>query len=168
MEYLKYLNNVVPLLQTLSWIALILILAIKYRNETNRILETMIKRIEQGSGLKIGPVEIGKLESDIREVKDKVSELNDLVSKQFLIAMGPDMYKNLKMINSGHFGFFEFGEWSGLERELYFLRDIGYIQTKSIREIKKIGKGDNLSDFVTITETGRKFVELRESILGQK
>jgi hypothetical protein len=168
---MEYLNHLVPFLQTLSWIALILILAIGYRNETQHILKAMITRIERGSEIKIGPVEIGKLESlesDVREVKDKVSELNDLVSKQFLTAMGPDMYENLKKIDAGRFGPFEFGEWSGLERELYFLRDIGYIQINSIREIKKIGKGDNLSDFVRITETGRKFVELRESILGRQ
>ncbi len=165
---MEYLKDLVPLLRTLSWIALILIFAIRYRKETHLILKAMIARIERGSGLKIGPVEIQKIESDVREVKDKVSELNDLVSKQFLTAMGPDMYENLKKIDAGHFGPFEFGEWSGLERELYFLRDIGYIQINSIREVKKIGKGDNLSDFVRITETGRKFVELREEILGRQ
>jgi len=165
---MEHLEHLVPLLQTLSWIALILILAIRYRNETHRILETMITRIERGSGLKIGPVEIERVESDIRKVNGKVSELSDLVDKQFLTAMGPDMYEKLKKIDAGRFGPFEFGEWSGLERELYFLRDIGYIQINSIREVKKIGKGDNLSDFVRITETGRKFVELRESILGRQ
>ena len=82
--------------------------------------------------------------------------------------MGPHLYENLKKFATDHFGPFEFGEWSGLERELYFLRLIGYIQVDSIRKIKKIGSGDNLSKFVQITPTGKNFVELREIVLGRQ
>lgn len=152
---MEYLKDLVPLLQTLSWIMLILILAFIYRKEARIILEK--------GGLKIGPggIEIAQLVTDLQ---NDVSELNERVSKQFLTAMGPDMYKNLYKLAHPPFGRFEFGESSGLERELYFLRDIGYIDVKSIRELKKIGKGDNLSDYVIITEAGKKFVDLRESL----
>jgi hypothetical protein len=155
---MEYIKDLVPLLQTLSWIMLILILAVIYRKEARTILEK--------GGLKIGPwgLEIEKLVTDVRQVKNEVSELNERVSKQFLTAMNPNMYNNLYKLAHPPFGRFELYESSGLERELYFLRDIGYIDVKSIREIKKIGKGDDLSEYVKITEAGKKFVDLRESL----
>jgi hypothetical protein len=49
-----------------------------------------------------------------------------------------------------------------LKRELYHLRDIGYITVKAIRKIPE--NGTNLSDYVKITDTGKLFVNLRESM----
>jgi hypothetical protein len=74
------------------------------------------------------------------------------------------MYFNLKKIASGNFGPYEIAHWSGLQRELYYLRDIGYIEVDSVSKLPQ--KGDNLSDCVRITDLGRKFVELREAFLS--
>ena len=78
---MEYLKDLVPLLQTLSWVMLILILAFIYRKEARIILEK--------GGLKIGPggIEIAQLVTDLQ---NDVSELNERVSKQFLTAMGPE------------------------------------------------------------------------------
>jgi hypothetical protein len=70
------------------------------------------------------------------------------------------MYVNLKKLASGNFGQYEISK--GLERELYHLRDIGYIKVTSIKAIPK--SGENLSDHIEVTETGKMFVELRESV----
>jgi hypothetical protein len=75
--------------------------------------------------------------------------------------MGDAMYTNLKKIASGNFGHYKIQKSSGLERELYYLRDIGYIAVNSISNLPK--DGDNLSDYVKITKAGKQFVNLRES-----
>jgi hypothetical protein len=76
--------------------------------------------------------------------------------------MGSDMYSNLKKLSSGKFGPYRIEESSGLERELYHLRDIDYIRVNSIRALPR--SGENLSDHVQITPIGKRFVELREAV----
>lgn len=69
------------------------------------------------------------------------------------------MYTNLKKLASGYFGPYE--GTRALERELYHLRDIAYIEVDSIHAIPKTGL--NLSEHVKITEAGKEFVDLREA-----
>jgi hypothetical protein len=64
---MENIKEFVPLLQTLSWVALILALAFRYRKETCSILETMRNRIEEGGGFAIGPLKFEKLKSDVRK-----------------------------------------------------------------------------------------------------
>ena len=52
-----------------------------------------------------------------------------------------------------------------LETELYHLRNLGYVilknqKARSIREIP--GSGDELSDYIRVTEGGKKYIEIRE------
>ncbi|MBM5816720.1 MAG: hypothetical protein FJ083_09080 [Cyanobacteria bacterium K_Offshore_surface_m2_239] len=58
---------------------------------------------------------------------------------------------------SGRFGRFQ--KTAGLERELYHLRDIGYIDVSSISDIP--AEAANLFDSIGITEAGQRFVSLR-------
>ncbi|PZN85182.1 MAG: hypothetical protein DM484_01715 [Candidatus Methylumidiphilus alinenensis] len=68
------------------------------------------------------------------------------------------MYFNLeKLAATDPFGKYE--KTKGLERELYHLRDIGYVDIESIKAIPE--SGDDLSKYVKITDTGKAFVKLR-------
>ena len=121
----------------------------------------LLERIEQGASFKVGPVEIGALEKKVEDVQKEVSDLSERVAEVFLYAMPSAMYANLKKLNSGKFGDYEMS--LGLERELYHLRNMGYIEVESIKSIPS--PGSNLSDHVKITETGQRFVEIRDSVM---
>jgi hypothetical protein len=51
-----------------------------------------------------------------------------------------------------------------LKRELYHLRDIGYIRVTAIRAVPS--RGNDLSSHIAVTDIGRRFIELRESVKG--
>jgi hypothetical protein len=101
-----------------------------------------------------------------RQVQERFSQVHalldqtlDRISKLFLFTMSGPMYENLQKLARKE----GFGHWrmtSGLRRELYHLRDIGYIHVDSVQAIP--GEGPDLSAWVRISDTGRQFVELRE------
>jgi hypothetical protein len=148
-------KDYLPLIQTILWIVLIAFGILMFR-------KPLLERIEQGASFKIGPVEFGALEKKVEDVQKEVSDLSERVAKVFLFAMPNTMYVNLKKLNSGKFGDYEMS--LGLERELYHLRDMGYIEVESIKGIPSSGR--NLSDHVKITETGQRFVEIRDSVMS--
>ena len=149
------MKDYLPLIQTILWIALILLGILMFR-------KPLLERIERGASVKVGPVEIGALEEKVKDVQKEVSDLSERVAKVFLFAMPGTMYDNLKKLSSGKFGDFEMS--LGLERELYHMRDMGYIQVESIKGIPS--QGSDLSDHVKITETGQRFVEIRNSVMS--
>ena len=100
------------------------------------------------------------LEADLNSVKVRLNDTEEKVRQLFLLSMSGDMYQNLKKIESGSFGRYEMHD--GLQRELYYLRDIGYIDVPAIRSIPQ--QGENLSDYVTVKEPGKQFVSLREEM----
>jgi uncharacterized protein YwgA len=72
--------------------------------------------------------------------------------------MSPWSYLHLrKLARPEGYGPYEMGP--GLSRELQHLVNIGYIEVPSFEENPP--RGENLSEFVTITETGREFLWLR-------
>lgn len=152
------MQDIVPLLQTILWIMTIFGLLFYFRKDVSLIRKTLSKRLESGSSVKIGSLEIGELKAQVESVQKEMVALNEKASNLFLTTMSPDMYANLKKISSGSFGKFEVSK--GLKRELYHLRDIGYIEIESITSIPV--KDDNLSDYVKITSSGNSFIELRE------
>lgn len=54
------MNAWVPLLQTLSWIGLIVFSAHRFSAHLERLFEAIRKRIQSGSSFKAGPIELGK------------------------------------------------------------------------------------------------------------
>jgi hypothetical protein len=60
MDILDTLTPYIPLLQTLSWIALAAIGSFVFRQQIKLFADVVRARIEQGSGLKAGPLEIGQ------------------------------------------------------------------------------------------------------------
>lgn len=158
MEYLaQILPDLIPLLQSLLWVIFAISLIIYFRNDIQILRSELQRRIKSGDPFEVGPLKL--LERKVEKVENDIN-----ITQQFLLSMGYAMYLNLKKIASGNFGPYEIAEWSGLARELYYLRDIGYIRVDSISKLPK--KGDNLSDYVRITNIGRKFVELREAFIS--
>lgn len=147
------MKDYIPLIQTVVWAVLILAIFLFFGSEIKQ-------RMREGGSVKIGPVEFGELKAKVDEVQGNVSELNDKVTQLFLHTMSPGMYGNLKKIASGHFG--EYVKGPGLDRELRFLRDYGFIEVQSISSIPRAGS--DLSRYVSATETGKNFVELRENL----
>ena len=108
-------------------------------------------------------LERGKLESKIGAISKKVATNKskiDKLDKMFLLSMSDAMYKNLKKLNSGNFGAYEMRD--ALERELYHLRDTGYIEAERIRDIPF--QGNNLCEHVKVSKFGKQYLEMRESV----
>lgn len=102
----------------------------------------------------------GRLETKISGISKKNATNKSRTEKLFLLFIPKSMYEILKKIDSGSFGSFKMTE--RLERELYHLRDIGYIELERMRDIPY--EGNNLSEFVMITDSGKQYLDLRESI----
>ncbi|MBN1185204.1 MAG: hypothetical protein JXB49_23165 [Bacteroidales bacterium] len=157
------MKDYIPLIQTILWIFFSVGIIIFLRKEIQLILHIINQRLHSGSEFKIGPIEIGELKTKIDTVEKELTNVSENVSKLFLITMAEPMFYNLEKIGSGKFGKYEFSK--GLERELYHLRDIGYIDIKSIQSIPK--EGENLSQYVKITEAGRTFVQFRKEFIDK-
>ena len=153
--FMNLLTALIPLLQSFLWVALIASLFYYFRRDIQLLRRELQKRIELGEQVKLGPLELQRIEEKVNKVEEDVD-----ITKQFLMSMSKPMYDNLRKIASGNFGPYGMGRGSGLQRELYHLRDIGYIDAHSIRSIPD--NGNNLSDYVKITPIGAKFVNLRE------
>ncbi|MDB5151107.1 MAG: hypothetical protein JWQ57_5127 [Mucilaginibacter sp.] len=152
------LHDLSPLIQNLSWIIFISFLIYIFRIELQTLRESFIDRLKKGSSIKLGIIELGE---KVEEVKNDLENTNQKISRLFITTMGINLYANLKKIKDGNFGPFQKSE--GLKRELYYLRDMGYIEVPSISGIP--GSGLNLSEHLAITPLGKEFVELREEIL---
>jgi hypothetical protein len=60
-EWVATVGDYVPFFQTLLWIILIVWLIQKFRTELGAIVQAVKKRIEDGAGLKAGPIELAEL-----------------------------------------------------------------------------------------------------------
>ena len=92
----------------------------------------------------------------------QIRKANERIDNLFYYTMSGPMYENLRKLAQSHFMTYEMSE--GLKRELYYLRDTGFITItdESQHSIKQIPfKGDNLQQYVTVTDVGRRFVEMR-------
>jgi hypothetical protein len=154
------MKDLIPLLQTLLWICFAFVLILVFRPEIKLIREILAERLKRGGAVEFGPLRLGELKAELNSVREDLERVNDRVAKLFLTTMAPLMYVNLSKLASGNFGPYEMSK--GLERELYHLRDIGYVTIESIKAIPE--SGENLSDYVQVTETGILFVELRGSV----
>lgn len=152
----------VPLFQTALWIVCLLVLGVIFRKPIAVLHKVMINRLEGGSAVKIGALlELGEeVKREVNDIRGQVDDISQKVAALFLATMSPTMYLNLRKLDSGHYGPFEAND--GLRRELQHLRDLGYIEVHGLRQLPS--SGQDLSQFVTITPTGRDFVKLRESL----
>jgi hypothetical protein len=126
------------------------------------VVASNVDRIESLSLTKEGfKVSLEKLEYKIDESQKAIVEL-------ILWSMGPNAYKNLKKFAARPQGYLEYKKphYEGLETELYHLRNLGYVELKKDTPVQSIyeipAEGPRLSDYIEITERGRKYIELRE------
>ena len=150
-------RDFVPLLQTLLWIGFFTGLAVVLRREIKLIRQTLAQRLERGVAFELGPVKIGELKQQIASVQYSLSETDARMRQLILLTISKPMFENLKKIVNKDFKDYEMT--GGLKRELYHLRDIGYVEIDSIAAIPP--RGDNLMTYVRPTETGELFVRLR-------
>jgi hypothetical protein len=151
----------VPLFQTALWVTGLLALGVIFRREISALRKEMLHRLERGGPVKIGAwLELGEVRQEVQDIRGQIDDISQRVAALFLSTMSPTMYLNLRKLESGHFGPFEAND--GLVRELQHLRDLGYVEVHGLRQLPN--SGQDLSQFVTITPTGRDFVKLRESL----
>jgi hypothetical protein len=151
--------TLISLFQSLVRIVFIVWLNYYFREDIKLLRVELQRRIKSGEQIESGPLRLRKVEEKVTNVEHDVK-----ITKQFLLSMSKSMYDNLVKIASGNFGRYKMEMGSGLQRELYHLRDISYIDIFSIRNIPN--EGINLSDYVKIKPIGEKFMELRENSLS--
>lgn len=129
------------------------------------IIGIFLVLISKGDSLKL--ISLGKdgFRAEL-EVLQKMTNENEraIVDLVHLLPMGEDAFKNLEKIATGKFGQYIKEAHMGLETELYHLRNLGYVElnkdkARSIHEIPP--SGEELSEYIKITETGKKYIELR-------
>jgi len=103
--------------------------------------------------------------AELEVLQKKTSENERAITDLILLSMGDDAYLNLRKLATGSFGPYKKEPYVGLETELYHLRNLGYVvlnkdKARSIHEIAE--SGDELSDYIKVTEAGKKYIELRE------
>jgi hypothetical protein len=148
----------VPLLQTILWILVVLAIVWFFRSDLAVLRTAVAKRLESDSSFKIGPVEFGELKQEIARVKSDVDAIGEGVSELFLLTMSEGAYFNLQKLASDEFGPYEMS--NSPERELRYLRELGYIAFGSFEKIPRSDR--DLSSHVKATTTGKRFVQLRE------
>jgi MFS superfamily sulfate permease-like transporter len=112
--------------------------------------------------LKLKEVErdLTQAQTKIAQTKEELEKTKQRIDQLFLLSMSEPMYQNLKKIATGKFGSYK--KSKALERELYHLRDVGYVDIVAIQAIPP--EGEELSKHVKVTKTGEDFVKLRELI----
>ena len=153
-------KDFVPLYQTLIWVLLAIVVMVALRRDLGRLRDALVRRVESGGALDLGPVRFGELKAEIQTVRADLVRVENVVAELFLATMSVAMFENLRKLATGAFGPYHLGQ--ALERELYHLRDIGYVSVASVKAIPK--DGPDLSQYVKVTDPGRKFVELRTRV----
>lgn len=97
---------------------------------------------------------------ELKETKEAVKETNDRIDVLFALSISEWQYHNLVKLASGHFGPYVMS--MGLENDLRHLRNHGYIEVPSVRDLPQ--EGDDLSRFVKVTKTGHALVRFREAL----
>jgi Predicted nucleotide-binding protein containing TIR -like domain len=105
--------------------------------------------------------------SDIRArqetTESRIESAENRIDRIFAHSMSDTMFENLRKLSTGRFGHFR--NSGPLRRELRYLRGIGYIKVRGyIGHLPN--RGDNLSDFITVSDIGKDFVKLREDLEG--
>jgi hypothetical protein len=117
-------------------------------------------------GLKAISMGTQGFKAELQVIERKTSDNERAITDLIVLSMGESTYTNLKKLAKGSFGEFRKEPYVGLETELYYLRNLGYVvlkdgRARSIHEIPE--SGDELSDYVEVTPAGQKYLQLRET-----
>ena len=120
----------------------------------------------------IGPkgvwAKLRELETEVQKAKENIAEL-------FALSMSPDAYGHLtKLHNDGWTGHYYLDPELkvGLAVELNYLKSLGYIRFDKVEAVKGVedlpkGNQDNLSQFISVTQAGKRFATLRQQTAEQ-
>jgi len=98
--------------------------------------------------------------SSVQATDAAVESVNRKLDTLFALSISDWQYQNLEKLTSGRFG--PYVRSMGLENDLRHLRNHGYVEVPSVRDLPDTG--EELCDYVAVTDTGRLFVELRQSL----
>lgn len=98
--------------------------------------------------------------ADLEALRYRVDEAERRTSDLVRLALPREVFACLRKLAGRRYGPYAMG--TGLERELRYLRQLGYVDVPSIGAVPK--HGAELSDFVKVTPAGERFVELRDQL----
>lgn len=154
------------LVSGIGMIALAFILALFQRTES---AATILAALGAGAviigvllGRMEGPLEIGLggIKAQLGQVQRNLDLTNRRLAALVSTMMYGPMYENLNKFRGGSFGHFKADEW--FIEELKLMRMLGLVQGEWPGGLPKEGK--DLSEHLRITPTGRKYIELCESL----
>lgn len=105
-------------------------------------------------------VNVDEAKRSAAKADENLSNVNAKLDALFALSLSDWQYVNLEKIASGQYG--KYVRSLGLESDLRHLRSHGYIDIPSVRDIPPAG--EELCDFVRVTDTGRLFVQLRRRL----
>ncbi len=108
---------------------------------------------------------------EFQELKDKVETESQRLDQLYLLSMGDKVFTYLQKLSQDK-GFGSFYVSPAMPRELAYLEELGYIRfkgglrgTEDLVELYPDQKaGANLSDYIELTDAGKLFYRLRESV----
>jgi hypothetical protein len=135
---------------------------LEYFSETLR--NTNIKSIEIPHILRIE-----QLERKVEKTNEDIAKTNEYIAELFALSMSRDTFGQLKKLNDGWTGHYYLDPAFkvGLADELNHLKSLGYIQFDKDNRVKGVedlpsGNQNNLSQYISVTDTGKRFIKLRE------
>jgi hypothetical protein len=159
------LAPVVPLAQTVLWIALIVGIAVFLRKEISDLRRILIDRLRDGGKLVIGPVEFGELRQKVNDVATvQQRQGRELDTLRFLISNLLPKYEFDHLVNLNADKPFPFGRNPNFDNELRHLRNLGFIEhchhtPFGIRALPN--NGEDLRTFLRVTDRGKEYLKLR-------
>jgi hypothetical protein len=122
--------------------------------------------LPQLTEFKIGPAGI---DAKLSRIETKVDKANERIAELFALSMSRDTFGQLKKLNDGWMDHYYLDPELkvGLADELNHLKSLGYIQFDKDENVKGVenlptGNQSNLSRYISVTHTGKRFIELRE------
>jgi hypothetical protein len=115
-----------------------------------------------GMSAKLKGVEkrLAETTKNVQETQVEVARTNDRLDSLFALSISDWQFVNLQKLATGSFG--PFVRSLGLENDLRHLRNHGYIDAASVRDIPN--DGEELCDHVRVTDAGLSFLTFRESL----
>ncbi len=159
-----------------SWPVVVLIifftLLVKSRHLNDDSLVTKIVDRVSKFGIKDVIVELREKVSDqqvqIVGQREMIDKQKEILRRIVAFSMSFHIYKHLRELyyksSGGPSEEYLYQDYH--ERDFYFLRDHGYIESKtpSFLHIKSFQRGQNLLDVVKLTRAGEFYVQLREEV----
>jgi hypothetical protein len=172
------ISELVPLIQTLIWVALLLAVLIFLRPEIILIRRVLTERVERGGAVKIGPLEIGELRDEIHHIEKRQGAIEErqgtLESRmvRMLITVLVTEFEVQKLKGLAAEGPFNVSFHWDMQNELKHLDAMRLVQPRegyglvSIQDHSQSGEQFDLKRYVQITDRGIEYLKLLNELQG--